>query len=315
MEIAKYIGQFLLKNKYCYIPGLGNLELKKKPAFHDGAVLNAPGYEVAITPGGSIDDTLANFIATSEQISISKASNALRDFSTQAKAELLSGKDVIIPSLGKFTEQGGALKFITDPTLQYTPPAIPTIRSAAQPMENMRPKQQHDEKLPPVKQAQQQAPIQQQTINDYPPYPEPAKPQVNWGKIAIVGGLAILVVAIVIFAIRYIAPAEDVAVAPAPVVDTTVVVAPPPPPADTNMVIDADGMASFKILLQEFNNMAAAEKKMKRLQSYGHNVSIIMRDSTNYSLVLPYTAPVADTTHVLDSIRGLLNPKGVSVYR
>jgi hypothetical protein len=314
MEIAKYIGQFLLKNKYCYIPGLGNLELKKKPSFHDGAALNAPGYEVAITSGGSIDDSLANFIATSEQISISKASNALRDFATQAKAELLSGKDVIIPSLGKFTEQGGSIKFITDPTLQYTPPAIPTIRSAAQPMENMRPKQQHDEKLPPVKQAQQQ--VLQQPVNDYPPYPEPAKPQVNWGKIAIVGGLAVAVIAIVIFAIRYMTPTEEVAVVPAPVVDTTAVVAaPPPPPADTNMVVGADGMASFKILIQQFDNQAAADKKMKRLQSFGHNVSIIMSDSSTYNIVLPFTWPVADTTHALDSIRALLNPKGVSVYR
>src|SRR6185437_14180538 len=102
MDVAKYIGLFLLKNHFCYIHGLGNLELHKKSASYDGTALQAPSYEVVVTPAGSIDDNLANFIATNEQTSISKASNALRDFSIQARADLQAGKEVLIPHIGKF---------------------------------------------------------------------------------------------------------------------------------------------------------------------------------------------------------------------
>src|ERR1700742_1700349 len=114
MDIAKYIGLFLLKNHFCYVHGLGNMELRKRTASYDGTALQAPSYEVVVTPGGSIDDNLANFIAVNEQISISKAANALRDFSIQARKDMAAGKEVPIPDMGKFVEQNGKVKFVTD---------------------------------------------------------------------------------------------------------------------------------------------------------------------------------------------------------
>lgn len=319
MDIAKYIGLFLLKNKYCYIHGLGNLELKKRAAFHDGTALNAPAYEVIITPGGSIDDTLANFIATNEQISISKASNALRDFSTDAKANLAAGKDVIIPSLGKFIEDNGITRFITDPTLQYTPNPIPTVRSAVKPAENLRPKQEHDAKLPPVAQQIRQAEPQPQPT-DYPPYPEPAKAKVNWGKVAIVGGLALLIVVIAIFAIRYVNTTNDskenASLQESPIAVDTVVAAAPAPPVDTNLIMGADGMLSYKVALKEYNTASGADKRAKQLQSYGYSdVYVLSHDSSAFVVVLPVSSLPDDTTHVLDSLARTLNPSGVSIYR
>ena len=128
MDIAKYIGLYLLKNHFCYVHGIGNIELIKRPATYDGKALQAPSYEVAVTPGGSIDDNLANFIATNEQISISKAANALRDFSGQARTNMAAGKEVEIPNIGKLVEQGGKVKFITDDKFHFTPAGIPTIK-------------------------------------------------------------------------------------------------------------------------------------------------------------------------------------------
>lgn len=78
MDVAKYIGTFLLKNQFCYIHGLGNLELRRKPASFDGEALQGPQYTVVLTSGGSIDDNLAAFIANGEQTSISKAASTLR---------------------------------------------------------------------------------------------------------------------------------------------------------------------------------------------------------------------------------------------
>src|SRR4051794_6193053 len=100
MDIARYIGLFLLKNQFCYVHGLGNMELKKVPATNDGKSLQAASYEIVVTPGGSIDDNLANFIATNEQISISKAANTLREYSIQARKDMSEGKEVPIPGLG-----------------------------------------------------------------------------------------------------------------------------------------------------------------------------------------------------------------------
>lgn len=130
MDVAKYIGLFLLKNNFVYIHGLGNLELRKRPGSYDGDNLQAPSYEVVMTPMGSIDDNLANFIATNEQISISKASNSLREFSQQSRADLQAGKPVIIPSIGSFVEDRGKITFIIDPTFQYAPPSLPSMRVA-----------------------------------------------------------------------------------------------------------------------------------------------------------------------------------------
>src|SRR5690606_10255444 len=129
-DVAKYIGLFLLKNKFAYVHGLGNLEIKKKPAAYEGEALTGSVYEIELTPMGSIDDNLANFIATNEQISISKASNALRDFSTEAREKLEQGETVSIPSIGIFAEENGKIVFITDPHFQFNPTPIPSIRVA-----------------------------------------------------------------------------------------------------------------------------------------------------------------------------------------
>src|SRR4051812_28989915 len=130
MDIAKYIGLFLLKNQFCYVHGLGNLELKKVPAAHDNKSVNAPAYDVIVSPAGSIDDNLANFIATNEQISISKAANALREFSIEARKDMAGGKEVPIPNIGKFIEEHGKVKFVTDANFKYTPASIPVIKNS-----------------------------------------------------------------------------------------------------------------------------------------------------------------------------------------
>ncbi len=305
MDIARYIGLFLLKNHFCYIHGLGNLEMKKKSAFHDGTSLNSPAYEVIITPGGSIDDTLANFIATNEQISISKAANALRDFSTQAKADLQEGKEVVIPSLGKFIEQNGKVNFITDPHIQYTPRGVPVLRNAVKQPEPVRPQQQYEPQQPV------------DTPNNYKPYIEQERSGVNWKRIALIVGLTILVVICVVFTINYFndkpqpQPEQEVQQATEPVVDSTVVTAPQQSTANVN----SDGTMNYKILLQEYNTAAKADRRVKTLTSYGYTVEMATKDSGTFYVLLPITSLPADTTRILDSVARVLNPAGVSIYQ
>jgi nucleoid DNA-binding protein len=301
MDIAKYIGLYLLKNNFCYIHGLGNLELKKKPASYDGQALNAPSFEVTVSPTGSIDDGLANFIATNEQISISKAANALREFSTKSKVDLQKGEDVIIPSIGKFVWQNGRIGFVTDPHLKYTPPAIPTIKSAPHIVE---------EKKAEAK------PI-------YTPPTPVSKPKVNWSKIILAAAVLGLIVGIVGYGAYYINNrAEEVKEESPLPVDTTTTM-PVPATVDSTIVVDTaaqsnvqmqNGMLSFKVILRTYKDSVSANKQVKKYTSYGMTTEAVMKDSA-YHVVMPVTAPPTDTARIIDSLRRTYNPKGVSILQ
>ena len=306
MDIAKYVGLYLLKNNFCYIHGLGNLELKKKPASHDGQALQGPQYEVTLSMTGSIDDSLANFIATHEQTSISKAANSLRDFSDHTKAALQEGKEVVIPSLGKFVGQGGVARFITDPHLQYTPPSIPILRTAKR-------------------------------LEDAPSFSHnPADHDYNrvggsnGTKIGI-GIAAVILIGILIFAaMKFMGNKEDgeqtpttAQTAPAitpPVVpetvvqDTSVRDTLAASPATAPVVQSATG-GQIKVILGTYPTRAAAEKRARTLTGNGNTVETIAKDSTVFYVAMPITFAPADSARTLDSLRRMFNPKGVSIYR
>ena len=302
METAKYIGLYLLKNHFCYLHGLGNLELKKKPAEHDGQTLQGPLYEVVLSTTGSIDDSLANFIATHEQTSISKASNALRDFSIQTRTDLQAGKEVVIPGLGKYVEQNGVIRFITDPHLQYTPPSIPILRTSKR-------------------------------VSEAPSFktPDPADNGyaqgngVNWGKIGLAAAALALVIIAIVFAVRYFNDQQPADAASSVTVQDTAVHAMPVAPiaADTNLHDTSSAMTpaapvmsttGLKVILNTYATRTAAERRIKTLTNNGNQVELLAKDSTNYLVLLPISAGT-DTTKALDSLRRLFNPKGVSIYR
>jgi nucleoid DNA-binding protein/Flp pilus assembly protein TadG len=139
MEVAKYIGLFLLKNNSCYIHGLGNIELRRKPATYDGRNLLSAIYDIVVVPANTVDDALSNFIATNEQISISKASNALKEFTEAAKVDLAEGREVAIPSLGSFAQVNEKLHFVTTSLLQHQYAGIPAEKTAAKRTDEKRP--------------------------------------------------------------------------------------------------------------------------------------------------------------------------------
>lgn len=66
---------------------------------------------------------------------------------------------------------------------------------------------------------------------------------------------------------------------------------------------------SFYIVLNEYPNIAAAEKRVKVLNNYGHNAVIQTDDSVNYKIRMSFVAPLSDTLRAKDSISKLLSPK------
>ena len=306
MDIAKYIGLFLLKNHYCYIHGLGNMELVKRPATHDGKALQPPSYEVQVTPGGSIDDNLANFIATNEQISISKAANTLREYSIQARKDMAEGKEVPIPHIGHFIEGGGRVKFVTDANFRYTPAGIPTIKNS----------KQLDEK--------------NSRLQQKPSYPEPHKADsINWSMVILVAVL-LIILAGGGYGIYYymksmkaasapvtVAPKDTVVQAPATVAtpdstklhDTTSVAATP----SVSAAVADTAKHTYKMIIGDYPELEKAEKRMRNLKINGNRADIMPKDSGGYYVFTNIKCFASDTAHVKDSLRILFGYKKVAI--
>jgi nucleoid DNA-binding protein len=317
MDVAKYIGLFLLKNNFCYVHGLGNLELKKKPASYNGDALIPPGYDVSLSPSGSIDDNLANFIASNEQISISKASNALRDFSTQARADIAAGKSVGIPAIGTFYEDEGKIRFATDPNLRYTPPPISVAK---------------------VNKAIDQPPVlplstKTETGSDSRPYvpvhtpseEDDDTPKLNWTRIILAGVVLIALAAIVTYGVKKYKGGEDTLQPVLPTTKPVENVAPIPDSATAATMVDSNSIDSrvvggdgreikFNAIIESYSNLKKAQDKVNKMRGWGHPVELAVEDTGKYFVVLPVKCRIQDTAKVLDSLSKIYNPAGVTIY-
>jgi nucleoid DNA-binding protein len=291
MDIAKYIGLFLLKNNFVYLHGLGNLELKKRQAAYEGETLTGPEYDVVLTPGGSIDDTLANYIATHEQTSISKAANALRDYSTAARADLAAGKEVEIPGIGTFVETSGIIRFRSNPHLKHTPPPIPTLRMS-----------KRLEEAPSFNRNAPSAAIDGEGSS------------FSSGRILLLVGLLVLIGIGAYFGIKYMSsPSEtntentvqNEAANPAPQTAT-------PPVMDTLAQRPAPAAApdsGYVVVLGTYNVQALADKRAATLTKNGNQVSVRALDSTTYVVTMHANVAPADTARMKDSLARFFNPK------
>lgn len=295
MDIAKYIGLYLLKNKFCYLHGLGNLQIHKKPPVVNGDTLSAPGYEIALQTTGSIDDNLANFIATAEQTSIAKASTEIRSFVDNARAELAAGNTVVIPGIGHFSSQNGKTIFVADPNFSYAPAAIPTLKMS-----------KRLEETPSFKRPTPEEENASRTGSS-----------LNMSKIWMIVLAAAGLIGIIVLVSRFLAKDDAVApTEPAPVATPA-----PAMPADTNAataLTDSGASAptmtppatnptstsGMQIVLRSYPTQAAAEKRQRQLKTtpLGETVSVVAQDSSSYLVVIPYTGVLSDSSRVLDSL-------------
>ncbi len=325
MDIAKYIGLFLLKNKSCYIHGLGNLELSRKPATYVNKTLVSGAYEVNVVPAGTIDESLANFIANTEQISISKATAALKGFSAETKKQIEAGQYVHIPAFGKFAETNGKLQFITSPQLQFAPAPIPAERVAPRRTDN----------TPAAAPSQPvAAPIPTPpAIDTSSPFDDESEgTRLNWPRILLVLALLVATAAIAIFGYRYV---KNRSKNNAPIVNQdSIATVTATPSIDEGTVMDttqaesiavkdsvspaiqpANGaLVNFKVILNVYDERAKAEKRLQRLRSFGNKVDLIAEDSNTYFIIMPVSAPAKDTSRILDSLERNFNPDGISIY-
>ena len=279
-DISHYVSQFLLRNKYCYLHGIGSLKLVT--VFDKDA--NTTNYQVQLLPGGSIDDLFANFVATSEQVSISKAANAIREYNTEIRSQLDENQNVIIPSIGYLTKLDKHIIFVTDNNFSY------------QPSENASLKYANNRSIAETKQI-----VEETTF-------VPQKAIVNWSKIILFIAL-LIVVGIAIYFIatqsKNISATQDEPIANT----TTEIVA----PAIDTAVVQPDTLVAnteYKFLIKTYSTLGAAVKRYQQLLSYGNKVGLQTSDSISYQLYISMPASELDTTQAKDSLRVIFNPKG-----
>jgi hypothetical protein len=280
MDIASYIGQFLLRNKYCYLHGIGSLKLNKLPKSDAGSY----AYHVQLLPGGSIDDLFANFVATSEQVSISKAANAIREYNSEIRSLLDAQQKVIIPTIGYLVKVDNHYTFVTDDNFSYQPSVNPALKFV------------------------NAKPIKEATTSDKVIEEAPQKAIVNWSKIILFIAL-LIVVGIAIYFIatqsKNISSTQDEPIANT----TTEIVA----PAIDTAVLQPDTLITnteYKFLIKTYSTLGAAVKRYQQLLSYGNKVGLQTSDSISYQLYISMPASALDTTQAKDSLRVIFNPKG-----
>ena len=287
------------------MPGIGSLQIEKRPSVYDKETqkMTAPVYEVKYRQvGGSIDDSFANFIANNERISIAHAANHLKDFCARAKIDLREGREVVIPGIGKFT--GGpndAIGFVTDPHLHIEGKPIPFFRN------NTAAVHAKEETISTII---ERTNIREPKSDDEIEYKAPS---VNWGKIALLIAIVLVLVGAVVLGIWYVGKNKS-AEQPAPLPDTAVSQAPvtsvPDTPRAQPVVLTPEGTLSYLVALQQYATRDKAETRVARLQSYGNTVELYVKDSSSFYVVMPITSAAADTVRVVDSLKRLFNPGG-----
>ncbi|MBL7765841.1 MAG: hypothetical protein JNJ58_07105 [Chitinophagaceae bacterium] len=312
MDIGKYIGRFLLKNKYCSLSGLGVFDLKKNPSVVSGAsgTVAPPNYTITFTPVGSIDDTFASFIATAENVSINNVSNHIKDYCKAIKDELARVGSFEIEHLGTLSMSGNKMIFTQSNSLDLgqEPVPIPVIeirtQTAAEKTES------------------------KSEVTFSSPRPIGRKRGIK-PMLIIVPLIAILLLSIIgYFGYQYISK---------PSVEESIPMDTPPLQVDTiatpqdtaaiqqdtlSMIKDtvvarfdtaesqsATNAIRYKVAVLSFDNQAMAESKANKLKGFGNITSVVSR-SGQFIVAIDGSHPLNDTAKLVDSLRKMYNPKG-----
>lgn len=312
MDIAKYAGLFFLRSEYIYLPGIGNLEIKKSPSYYDSESRQVLPGEASVTfkPSvGVIDDAFANFVANNERISIASAANAISDFGLFVKRAVADNTEVEIPAIGHFFNNNGTIDFRINEKYVYVPKSIPIFKNVSRTEEFAKEK---DIKTI-IETTEFKIPNAHEEI-------ELEKPKVNYGKLT----LLILIAVLVLGAISYIVFQvinENASDDTKPKTEVKKDI----DPAEVNQVKDSINLATgvdtmsstvapqsgtdYKVIVNEYKALSTAETRKKKLESFAYNSEIHTKDSVTYYVVVNIPKSNGDEQVVIDSIKKLLNPR------
>ncbi|RYY50387.1 MAG: hypothetical protein EOO06_04005 [Chitinophagaceae bacterium] len=285
MKVEQLLVQYLYKNKTVNIQDIGSFQISPDVVFPSESDKDISLPEGAIqftydkkTPA---DDGLINYIVEQSGKIRPLAASDLESYSILTRQFLNIGKPLPIEGLGILQKnQQGNVDFIQGATINTKTEAPHTV----------------------VKEKSQ----------DEISFASPAKKTASrsgW----MVGILIVFLLCVGAAVYYFMTREKEVPVSEQPVVMTDSSGASdsiPPAVIDSMLRKDsataatkpADG-SSFKIVIKEFNNRAAAQKAFDKFTTYGHKLQIIATDSTKFKMAMPFTSPISDTLRAKDSLR------------
>jgi nucleoid DNA-binding protein len=306
MDISKYIIKFLIKNRYCSLPGLGSFELEKKSA----AINNEQGeitpakFEIKFSPLGSIDDTFASFIANHENVSISNTSNNIKEFCRAVKEEISLNGKFTIDNLGYLLMQNNKIAFVQTDELDMGVSALP---------------------LPPIDTNLKNNANKKLDFSYPSAYTTYRRKKLSVGKFVLPALLILLIATGCYFAYKYIAEnqnqeATQEGISSLPLQKDTSTAAPAAKTAaDTNQTSNPVAAAPqtggtganplYKVAIFQTSIEATAKAKATKWENYG-NLTEVQNVNGNFIVSILASHPANDTTLLVDSLRRFFNPKG-----
>ena len=74
-------------------------------------------------------------------------------------------------------------------------------------------------------------------------------------------------------------------------------------------------MNTYRLVIGSYPTKDKADKRVFNLKKGGNIVDLVQLDSTNYIVLSTVNCRVADTAHVIDSMKRMFGYKGVTVYK
>lgn len=288
MDIAVYLIQFLIKNKYCSLPSIGTFTLSKKPATITDKEINAPKYIIEFSHFGTIDDQFANYCAAQENVSISNASNQIKTFCNNIRDTVKNNERFQINGLGFLTQGKEHIIFEQTDELDWG-----NINQALPPLVT---RSHSDKKI------------------DFSYPPAYLENRASKNKVLLRFAVIGVVIMGIIFSIYYFiknsdstqtqnAITENTTDTPPPVFDSVAAVQNATPISNMNTP------ALHKVALYETTLQANAEAKSTKWKKYG-NMTEVIASNNNFIVCILASHPQNDTTLLIDSLRRFFNPKG-----
>jgi hypothetical protein len=298
MRIEPLLVQYFYNTKQVSLQGVGTFRLSSDfimPAATDKEMVmptDTISFEYNLkTPQ---DDALIDYIVQQTRKIRPLAASDLESYTMLGSQFLNIGKPFIIEGIGMLEKnQPGAYQFFQQGQFITTKP---------------------DEVQAPLREKSEEA----VSFSGNP------RPTVNRKKvIAVIGILAVTALAAIgaWFFLKKEKPAAPVVkTEPAPVIipitsaadtikidttkkDTTKAALPIRPDSLSLKPVTNTGNYTFKVVIKNYNSLAAAQKSYNRLTSYGYQLLLYTTDSITYKVAMPFTRPLSDTLYTKDSVR------------
>ena len=291
MKTEQLIVQYLYSNKKVTLQDIGEFNIASEIIIPEDSdkdiVLPADSIQFIYDPKAPVDDGLVAFIMESTRKIKPLAYSDLESFIILNKQFLNIGKPLVFEGMGTLQKtQGGDYSFTQATTSHVTTEEMPKIIT--------------------------------EKVKEKISFATPQKEKNNGGNKNIVWALLAVIVIIATIAAIYfytkntndsvsVVPAENTIVDTLPTVkkDTLLnkkVIA----PTVQNTIKDSN---TFYVVIKEFNDLATADKSLKKFVSFGNKVTLFTKDSVTYKLRMSFIKPLKDTLRVKDSLSKFFQAK------